>query len=163
MNGQRPMLDDIVLDTNVLVHSQNPNEQRYDHCCALLDCLLNCSTKIAVDEGFSLKHENNQSHIGYEYLDNLSFGSLAFSTISILATSKRISFLPKRAPQREHRIIIQSVRNTFDRVFLGVAYNSQEKILVSHDFIDFHTKKRDFFRNEIGVDIIEAHASLNHL
>ena len=157
------MLDDIVLDTNVLAHSQNPNEQRYDHCCALLDRILNCSTKIAVDEGFSLDHAHNRSYIGSEYLDNLRFGSLPFSVISQLAASKRVSFLAKRAPEREQRIINQSVRNVIDRAFLGVACNSQEKILVSHDFVDFQAQKRLFLRREIGVDIIEAHESLDLL
>jgi hypothetical protein len=154
------MLEDIVIDTNVLAHSQNPNEVRYQECCEMLNKLLQCSTVVAVDEGFSLNRANNRSHIGHEYLENLSHGSLAFSVLSKLAVSKRVKFLPKRAPRREQRIINQSVRNRFDRAFLGVAFNSTEGIFVSHDFQDFQPHKRSFILRELAIDICEAQNSL---
>ena len=147
---------DVVVDTNVLVHSQNPKEPRCALSCAFLEKLLGSTTKLAVDEGFSLDQAQNSSFIGYEYIKYLTFGSLAMSIIIKMASSKRIDFLPKRAPQREQKIIEQTIRNKIDRVFVGVAYNSREHLLVSHDFEDFQVEKRQFFRRMIGVNICEA-------
>ena len=154
------MLSDIVIDTNVLVHSNNPNEQRYEDCCTLLEDLLDSSTKLGVDEGFSINQSDNRSYIGSEYINNINHGSLAFSVLSTLAASKRILFYPKRASRNEQRIINQTIRNRVDRVFLGVSFNSEEKIFVSHDYEDFQEPKRVFISKEIDVEIIEARESL---
>ena len=150
------MLLDIVIDTNVLVHSQNPQEPRCALSRVFLERLRDSTSKLAVDEGFSLDRAQNNSFIGYEYIENLSFGSLAFSIVVKMASSKRIDFVPKRAPEREQRIINQHIRKKVDRVFVGVAYNSQEHMLVSHDFEDFQEAKRQYFRREINVNICEA-------
>ena len=47
------MIDDIVIDTNVLVHAQNPNEKRFVDTTNLIKIILDSNTSLCVDEGFN--------------------------------------------------------------------------------------------------------------
>lgn len=152
-----------MIDTNVLVHANNPEEMRQEQCQSLLGLLLDCETMLAVDEGFNQDPSKNRSHIGQEYIENLRAGMLGYTVVSKLASSKRIRVFPKRAAIREQKIIIQLLRKPVDRVFLGVACNSSERTLVSHDYEDFQEPKRDTIHKELGVLVIEANQVLSML
>ncbi len=154
------MLDDVVVDTNVMLHAQNPNEGRFSDSQALLRCLLEIPISLCVDEGFDISQERNRSHIGAEYLEHLRFGSIGYTVISHLASNSRIKHLPRLAPRPVSRRINQLLRNRRDRVFLNVAYNSIDMILVSHDYIDFQQNKRDTIQDELEVSVVDASACL---
>jgi predicted nucleic acid-binding protein len=69
----------------------------------------------------------------------------------------RVTMLPKNAKDRgAAKKVTQMIRKPRDRVFLGIAYNSEEKILVSHDYEDFQASKRVDIRRELSVAVIEA-------
>lgn len=150
------MLNDVVIDTNVLVHAQNPNEQRFEDSTNLIDTILDSNTDLCVDEGFSEEEAKNKSAICSEYFDQLCFGSLGFTLIVQLAHQNRIKQLGRRAPHQISRRINQILRKKSDRNFLNVAYNSVEKVLVSHDFIDFQQPKRDRILSNFHIHVIEA-------
>jgi predicted nucleic acid-binding protein len=150
------MLNDVVVDTNVLVHAQNPKEQRFEDSTNLIDNILNSNTDLCVDEGFSEEEAKNKSAIGSEYFDKLCFGSVGFTLIVQLAHQNRIKQLGRRAPYKTSRRIIQILRNKADRNFLNVAYNSVEKVFVSHDFIDFQQPKKDRILSDFNIQVIEA-------
>lgn len=150
------MLNDIVIDTNVLLHAQNPNEKRFEDSSNFINKMLEEKTSLCVDEGFSENESKNKSIIGCEYLSNLQFGSIGLNLIVQLAHQQRIKQLTKRAPERIVRKINQLIRNKKDRVFLSVAYNSDEKTLVSHDYIDFYKTKRRFISTNLQIQVIEA-------
>ena len=150
------MLDDVVVDTNVIAHAQNPAEARFADSEALLRCFLELHTSLCVDEGFDMDEARNQSHICSEYLQHIHFGSLGFTVISYLATNGRIKQLPRLATRTVSRRINQLLRNRMDRAFLNVACNSTEMVLVSHDYTDFQARKRTTIRKELGVRVIEA-------
>jgi len=151
------MLNDLVIDTNVLVHAQNPSEQRFSASTRFLSALLDAPTVLCVDHGFACDEAQNRSHIGTEYLQNLRAGSFALQVVATLAGSGRVRQVERRAPQATARQINQLLRNRFDRIFLSVAFNSTERILVSHDFQDFQLPKRQTIRQTLNVRVIEAH------
>jgi hypothetical protein len=150
------MPDDLVVDTNVLVHAENPGEERCNDSRNFLWALYGAEALVCVDKGFSLDDAQNRSFIGREYLDNVPYGSLAFAVVRELAQLNRIRFLEKRAPQPEQQRIEQMIYKTTDRVFLAVACNSVSRVLVSHDFEDFPLQRRSQISSELDVDILEA-------
>jgi len=150
------MLPDIVIDTNVLCHAGNPTEPRHAAALALVVRLLDISTRLCVDEGFSLDEAINQSHICAEYLAMLVPGSVAFVVLVRLATSGRVREVNRRPDTATARRIMQVVRKPRDRIFVGVAHNSVGKTLVSHDYVDFAAAKRRMIKRDIGVSILEC-------
>jgi hypothetical protein len=150
------MLADVVIDTNVLMHAQNPAEERCADSRRLLESLLAAATMLCVDEGFADSEAANRSHIGTEYLQTLRAGSLPLVIIAVLGTQGRIRQVPKCTPQRVAKRINQLLRNKADRIFLSVAFNSGEKTLVSHDYKDFQVPKRRDIAGELGVNVTEA-------
>ena len=150
------MLSDIVIDTNVLLHAQNPNEKRFEDSLNLINKILEVNTSLCIDEGFSEDESKNKSIIGCEYLSTLQSGSIGLNLIVQLALQQRIKQLTKRAPERIVRKINQTIRDKIDRVFLNVAYNSDEKTLVSHDYEHFQKTKRRFIATNLQIRVIEA-------
>lgn len=150
------MLTDLVIDTNVLVHSQNPQEPRHPDSVALLQALLDSTALLCVDEGFACDPGANRSHIGSEYLNHLRAGSLALTVVTRLAQTNRIRQLARTAPPPTKKRVNQMIANRRDRIFLSVAFNSGERILASHDYTDFQVSKRGAIEKELGVHIIEA-------
>ena len=149
-------MEDIVIDTNVLMHASNPQEALSGAARQLIHLLLNGTTKIVVDEGFSSDEAKNQSAIGREYLDKIRHGSIAFALIIQLVSEHRITSVKKSAGHKHKKIICQMVRKPVDRIFLSVACNSQERVLVSHDFEDFSEPKRAVFRRVLKIAILRA-------
>ena len=151
------MIADMVIDTNVFVHADNPMEARCAASRSLLQRILSVGTILRVDEGYDSNEARNRSHIGSEYQHNLRFGSMGLAVLVQLAGQGRIRTLPRKVPDAATaKKIRQLLRNTTDRVFLSVAYGSHEKILVSHDYVDFQEAKRPTIREVLGVAVIEA-------
>lgn len=153
------MLPDIVIDTNVLCHADNPAEPRCTDSQTLVLRLLAIPTQLCVDEGFAWDEAKNRSHICAEYLQKLLPGSVAYVVIATLAASGRVRVVNRRPDRTTARRIMQMIRKPRDRTFVGVARNSAGRTLVSHDFQDFALQKRDAIRSDIGVAIIEARES----
>lgn len=111
------MLVDIVLDTNVLMHAENPEEPRMPMCCELVSQMTNCATHLCVDEGFDLDEAKNRSVIGSEYLKHLRFGMVGYELVKHLAVSQRVKQKSRNVPQNVSRHIVQQVRKGPDRIY----------------------------------------------
>ena len=149
------MLDDLVLDTNVMLHAENPNEPRRQGSRDLLEGLLRCKTSLRIDEA-------RDSLIIGEYRQKLRPGMLATVVVAKLAAEKRV--LPVEKPSRKIKnFTLQTLRKPMDRVFLRVAAMSEDKVLVTHDFEDFQTKKRVDIKRKLGVRVLEASECLPRL
>ncbi len=157
------MLTDLVLDTNVLVHAENPEEPRQAASIALITRLRSATTVACIDPGFSVNQAQNKSLIGAEYLKHLRAGSPGLALIAFLAANGRISAVSRDVDLKTKREIIRMVRNKRDRTFLFVTINSVDRTLASHNFKDMQKDKRKFIRTEYGVAIIEAVNCLNLL
>ena len=149
------MLVDIVIDTNVLGHAQNPSEPRFAASVAFLQALLESSTDICLDGIFAFGGAN-RSLMGQEYIDNIGFGSVSYVALTRLLESGRIRAISVKVKQDIKRYIETEIRNVRDRTFIRVTYNSEEMRLASHDRIDFPDDVRDRFRHRLGVLIRDA-------
>lgn len=153
------MLPDIVIDTNVLCHADNPVEPRCAASRSLMSRLLDVPTQLCVDRGFALDRARNRSHICAEYLDMVVPGSVPYAVLTHLFASGRVREVDRRPDHATAKKVMRMVAKARDRIFVGVAHNSSAKTLVSHDFQDFAAQKRHDIRKDIGVSIIEAHES----
>jgi len=105
-------LDDIVVDTNVFVHAGTPEMELWQKpSLEFLTALLGCTTKLCVDEGFSLDESSNRSLMGLEFLENLQYGSPGMNIIVALAGAERIKFLPSKVETGIAKKINQAVKN----------------------------------------------------
>lgn len=151
------MLEDLVIDTNVFLHADDPRQgDRQVDAKALLDRLLEVSTCLAVDEGFDVDPARNRSHIGHEYLTYLTGVSTGMQVVVALATNDRLKVTPKRVDQPVRDKIKQLIKEKTDRPFLAVACNTASRKLCSHDFTDFQKSKRKTISKDLNVDVCEA-------
>ncbi len=155
------MLVDLVVDTNILLHAGNPNEPRFEHAKSLVETLMRLEIVLCVDEGFSFERSRNRSQIGNEYLEHLSFGTVGFEVIRALASSDRIKLVSRVVNRKESKLITQKVWDPTDRIFVRVAINSDERVLVSHDFGHFPLPVRNLLRGQIEVRICDCAECLN--
>jgi hypothetical protein len=153
------MLIDIVVDTNVLAHADNPQEQRQQDAIDLLTRLLNSETRLAIDEGFDFDEALNKSAIWQEYRANLSPTAPAFHFINALASQGRISEKSLKLDVAVVKKINQLIKKQTDRKFLRIAVNSVEHLLTSHDYVDFQEAKRASIKKTIQVTVCDAAAA----
>lgn len=155
------MIFDLVVDTNVFLHSTDTRQQLCAPAKQFLAKLLAGATFLCIDEGFDMDESKNRSVIGSEYFDKLRFVDAAFAIITALGGKGRILKLPKAVDPRAGKKIRQLVRNKTDRTFLKVSYNSQCRTFVSHDFEDLPAAKRVVIAREIGVASVNAVEACN--
>ena len=152
-------LRDFTVDTNVLMHASNPGEPLCENAAKFLIRVRAAKTLLCVDEGFSLNEADNRSHIGSEYLTKLHIGTIGHALIAELARIGRLAVVSRTVPQAMARKINQTVSDKSDRVFARVAHNSQDKTLVSHDFVAFPRRTRGSAPEELSITIIDATAA----
>jgi len=150
------MLSDVVIDANILGHSLNPGSGYFDDSVEFLKVLLAASTLICVDRDFAIG-AGNTSLIGQEYLNNVGFGSTATTTLQQLMSSGRVKSVPVNVPSSvRSRIRSLIPRNAHDRRYAQIAYNSDERYLVSHDFDDFPAAVRTDLDRYLGITVAIA-------
>lgn len=148
--------DDLTIDTNVLMHCDNPNEDRFDDARAFIEAFLESETALCVDEGFSLDEAQNRSHIGQEHLEHLVPGNLGYQAIVKVAQTTRVKLTKKKMSLRDIQQLNRLVHDKTDRPFVRVAKNSGSRVLVSHDFLCFSETVRREVRRELGVQVVCA-------
>src|SRR5439155_16995687 len=131
------VLSDIVIDTNVFLHAQNPNEQRFAASGRLLELLLRVKTALCVDPGFSLDEARNRSLIGAEYLEKIRFGSIGYATLIQISLGNRIKLVERQIDQRYRASFREWRLKPRDQTFLAVAIKGQNQVLVINDFATF--------------------------
>lgn len=136
------MLRDIVVDTNIFMHAANPTQPRFGAARVFVMRLMGCSTKLCVDEGFSMDEAKNRSHIASEYLKHLRSGMLGYAVVAHLASTSRVRIVGRSVPTAVSRRIRRHVPSVGDHIFVRVAFNSWERILASHDFGDLAGRAR---------------------
>jgi hypothetical protein len=152
------MLDDLVVDTNVLMHADNPNEDRQADAAEMLEVLLASDTALVVDEGFHLDEGKNKSLIGAEYLRLLQPLSTGYRVLAALASNGRVTFTDLSLDAAVRKRINQLVRNKRDRTFLRGACKSAEHVLCSHDYQDLAQSKRRSIKKELDIQVDDAEA-----
>jgi len=154
-------LREIIIDTNIFLHANNPCNKCFESSEEFLNFVLeNCNIKICVDIG-----KSDGSQILQEYLDHINLqapGRGSFILSHILASKRYVGKNKhpqyensKRRNDRKKKIIETNISNheQVDRIFLGVTCNSRDKIFISDDFSDFHKRKRSILRAKLDIDI----------
>lgn len=155
------MIADIVIDTNVFVHANNPDDaERQKQSLTFLEAMRASATCLCVDEGFDYLNEaQNRSRIASEYLQHVRAGMYGQYLLQLLAASGRIAIVAARVPKQVSRKIRQKIPNRGDCMFVRVAHNSQGRALVSHDESDFPKHIRKVLKEELGVACVKARAA----
>ena len=154
------MLADIVVDTNVFLHAEDQRQASCTQARELIRLLRTCATSLCLDEGFDLDEARNRSQIGSEYLKHLRFGTAGFALVDHLAKSGRLRLLPRSVPQQVAKVINRHVGKGPDRVYVRIAYNSQEKFLASHDFDDIPDGARNKLLNTLHIRVVAVDAAV---
>lgn len=153
------MLIDLVVDTNVFVHSHNQNVgMRYAEALDMTRKLIadGVATVLRVDPGFSLEQGRNTSRMGTEYLTKLVPGMLAYQVIQALAANMRLRPVEMGVTEETRRAIEGLVCDPSDRVFLQVTLRSEEGLLVTHDDVAFPDAVRDECEARWPIKVGEA-------
>lgn len=158
------MLNDVVVDTNVFLHAQNPSEIRFGTAREFLTLLLAADTKLCVDGLFD-PSAPHLSLIGHEYLDHIPPTGPGYAILVRLLQTDRVKMnVPTRVlPPIRRRVVSLIPRDPRDRTFVFVASNSQERILVSHDWVDYTPHVREEIKRLLEVVIEEASEALTRL
>ena len=146
---------DIVIDTNVLIHSGDPNGRFFESSVELLSNILDSNSVICIDEKRKMGTGNFDGTIYHEYKDKIGFHTpFALNFINKLSQNQRVVEIPKNPNRKMKKIIERTIRKKTDRVFVGVACNSHDKLLASHDFEDFQITKRQFLKSQLKINIL---------
>lgn len=143
----------IVIDTNVLEHADNGQEERRLSSIKLIDHLRNTKEIVLyVDQSLDI----NNSYVLSEYFERLKPGMYGHTMLIELLQQNRVTPLNRTVVGNVMSKIKQWVHKVTDVAFARITYKSAEKILVSHDYEDFPRKARKFLRNELNIEVIEA-------
>lgn len=158
------MLFDIVIDTNVFMHSADDRQDGVRETArAFLALLQGCGTRLCVDPGFHADPARNRSYIAHEYYEHIGFTHPAFAVIVLLGRAGRIAETSRSVGQKEGKVIRQLITDKTDRVFVQVTLNSRSKTLVSHDFRHIPPSRRQELRDQLDVNVTDAHAGCRNL
>jgi hypothetical protein len=153
------VLEDIVVDTNVLLHADDTRQPHQADASALLQHLLDGTTALCVDDGFDVDESRNKSLIGGEYFSRLNATHTATAVTAHLFATGRVELVSRTVSVPVKKVIEQCVRKKRDRTFLQVAHNSIEAVLCSQDFEDMQKAKRKHLRDKAGVEVLEVGAA----
>jgi predicted nucleic acid-binding protein len=154
-------MNDIVVDTNVLVQTNNTNTHYNRSATETLHRIQQSDLKICVDDVFNIDESKNTSVIGHEYIKHVRAGTLAYAfLLERIKTGKIVQIYKKdfgRIKRKlSRKIINREMTNTYDIAFVITAYGSSDKILVSNDYADFNEVMRNYILKKFSVSILDS-------
>lgn len=149
-------MSDIVIDTNVFLHAEDPRQPRNEAASDLIELLLSTDIEICVDEGFSLTEADNRSFVGNEYIRHIRIGSLGYALLLSKSLTKQLKIVEVDITQKERKIVNRLIRSKEDRIFVKIALSSDSMLLASHDFGDIPQASRDALQFELDLIVTDA-------
>lgn len=149
------MLDDVVVDTNIFGHAQDPNTGvLFDEAAAFLERLLTVETPICFDG----EVEANRSRVLAEYERVMFPTGLAAPVLTRILVERRYKELSPRVPHHVRTIVnaLLPVAESMDKLFVCLAYVSEESVLVSHDDNHLTHDVRQRAEQRLGVRMLDA-------
>lgn len=152
-------VQDIVLDTNVLVHANGGGGSPEVTMSALsvLQWLAGShSIRWVLDDQGKAAPDLSTSVLAAEYSASLPPQSFALILLSNFLASNRVSFSkrPSQATAKAIRKLLH--RNSYDRAVLGAAVGSCDKVLISNDEDDFNSNVRVEVDEQFSVLILTS-------
>ena len=147
---------DVVIDTNVLSHSDNANAPMHASAMDVIMWLRASSLQLVLDDQGKTAPDPSTSVLYAEYRRTLAPQGFAITVFMSLLSTGRVSF--SRRPAKADRDTIRRLvpRNTRDQAVLGAAIGSTNKVLVSNDDDDFDNSAREAADTEWGVSIVSS-------
>jgi hypothetical protein len=154
-------MNDIVVDTNVLVHTNNMNTHYYKSSVETLMHIKRSNIKICVDDVFNIDESKNTTVIGHEYIKHIRNGTFAYAFLLEKIHSGNIVQIRKKEfgnvkRKLNRKVMNREMTNKYDIAFVIVAYGSNNKTLVSNDCDDFNEAIREYVLNEFSVSILDS-------
>src|SRR5260370_19949340 len=108
--------------------------------------------KIALDHGRSILQE---------YFRNLNGGSHAGQWVRItLARADKTMWRTGKVPHRHKQVLLTELAfDPSDIVFVGVAYQSSDRIIVTEDS-DYSTAVKTYLSDEMGISVLSINEAL---
>lgn len=147
---------DIVIDTNIFCHADNRVVRFHASSKSFLFRLSKSDTLLCIDEGFDPDEAKNRSFIASEYYNNLKWNSFGYSILLKIINNKLYKLILKSQYKRHKRKARQYLRNKTDRIFLCVTLESNRRLMISNDFIDFQISKRKRLKKDLEVIILAS-------
>lgn len=147
---------DVVLDTNVLAHANNPNISYQSGALAVLQWVAETTVRWVLDDQGKSAPDPNTSVMYAEYIRTLPPQGVSLALFIECLANGRVDFAPR--PNRDIRQVLRSIipRNTRDQAVLGAACGSSDRVLISNDFDDFNGAARRRVSQELGVTVLDS-------
>jgi hypothetical protein len=143
---------DVVVDTNVLAHSENPNNPFHADSLDFLAWLGEQRDRYwAMDDNGKAAPVLDTSLLWCEYRTTLAPTATALLLFAQLLQAGRVCFADRPNQQQRQRINKLVPHNRKDRVVLGTAVNSGSRWLVTSDENDFSADVRTACARDLGV------------
>jgi len=154
-------MNDIVIDTNVLLHTHNKKNKYYQSANDTLKLVLKRDLYLCIDDVFNVEEAKNTSTIGSEYYNKIRTGTFAYAFLmDRLLKGKYIQIIKKNYKQVKldlNKMIKRGeIKNHHDIAFVITAYGSQDKLLVSNDYDDFNNENRKYIQKRFQVSILNS-------
>jgi predicted nucleic acid-binding protein len=154
-------MNDIVIDTNVLLHTHNKENKYYQSANETLKLVLKRDLSLCLDDVFDIEESKNTSTIGSEYYEKIRSGTFAyFFLMDRFSKGKYVQIIKKNHKQVKqdlNKMIKKGeIKNHHDIAFVITAYGSQDKMLVSNDYDDFNNENRKYIQKRFQVSILDS-------
>lgn len=144
---------DTVIDTNILVHS---NDLKGDYG---FDCLLFLTNFMQREDNMAVDYNGE---ILTEYEDNLSGETFPRMFLTEMRKQKRLVYRDSKISNRiDNKLIELGFHEPEDHVFVGVALNAEKVIVTDDSDYGAHgeTEKKtvhEYMIHELGLDILNS-------
>jgi hypothetical protein len=152
---------DIVIDTNVLVHTNNKNNHFNKSAVETLTIIHDLDLSICVDDVFNIDESKNTSIIGHEYIKHVRQGTLAYAFLLDRILKRKIVQIVKKdykevKQKLNRKIMHREMNKPHDIAFVIAAYGSNDKLLISNDCDDFTDNIRRYVADSFSVSIHDS-------
>ena len=153
---------DVVIDTNVLSHSENTGSEFHADSLELVVLVAESNDLFWVlDDNGKSAPAIETSLLWAEYQDTLSPTCSALLILQQLLSAGRVCFSDRPDLRLRKQIEGLVPKNKRDRVVLGAAVNSGSKRLVTNDWADFGEDVRRKCKKQLGVVVCSPSAGVD--
>jgi hypothetical protein len=149
-------MNDIVIDTNVLLHTSNTENNYCKSANETLNLVLQKDLSLCVDDVFDVIEAKNTSVIGSEYHGKIVPGTFAYVFLLDRFIKGKIVQVFKKNYKNIKLDLIKKIKNRHDIAFVIVAHGSKDKMLVSNDYDDFTNENRKYISKKFQVSILDS-------
>jgi predicted nucleic acid-binding protein len=154
-------MNDIVIDTNVLLHAENKAIHYCRSAFRTLELVLKADLCLCVDDVFSMDSFRNTSVIGHEYIQYIRTGTFAYAFLLDRLIKGKYKQIFKNEHKKIKLLLNKKVKNgeihnRHDLAFVITAYGSQNKMLISNDYDDFNDRIREYILNSFLINILDS-------